>query len=249
MWILSNMMAQQAASLGSDGKGISVIAEETRTIANFIQKQVERAIFDNDEIQPNNMRSIAFHLNILTLNCAFECSKIGERCKPAVVCDEDIRLLAREISNLFGGNSKKYEGLIPLPKERIKSIDDTKEFLLLKIAGIDVVEYLANIEEVCTDLERTDTHVKLRGMEVPLIDVCDLLNKLPQGSTYVIFRTPWAKQNKVYAVAADINCIFHSSIGIPKRIPKNTPLSPYLREYWESENEMPFMFMNWPKMA
>jgi len=38
-------------------------------------------------------------------------------------------------------------------------------------------------------------------------------------------------------------------IGIPAVIPAGTPMAEYIREYWESENDAPFIFMNWPKMV
>ena len=248
LWLLANMTAQQAAALEIEGRGIAVVADETRKIANRIQELVERALFEEEEIQPDTVRDIAFYLNILALNSAIESSRIGWRGKPTVVCVEDIRILANEISLLIDGNDSKHETMIPLPKDCLTSVKQG-EFMLLHMAGVYAAEPLANIKEICIDAERAGNRLKIRGMELPLIDSLSMLGKPNEASCYVVLHTPWAKQNKTYAVTANVSCLFFSPIGKPISAPPGAPLAGYIREYWESENDIPFLFMDLPKMV
>jgi hypothetical protein len=253
LWLMANMIAQQAATLGSDGRGIAIVSDEARKMANKIQKVVELALFEDGEINSDSVKNTAFHLNLLALNSAIECENIGTRSKPAAVCVEDIRNLAQDIFMLFDESNTKgygYHGSTPVLKDRIKSDNASRGFLLLNIGGVYVTELITNIREVCLGVEHIDTHYKLRGREITFVDGFRIIGK-PMGklTTYVILNTPWAEQNKLYAVAADVACIFYSNIGICKPAPTNIPLAEYFREYWESENDLPFLFMDWAKMA
>ncbi len=249
LWMLANTTAQQAATLEMEGRGLAVVSNETRKLAQKVYEMVERALFEDREIKPGNMRDVAMMLNLLALNSAIESHHIGWRGKPAAVCADDIRCLAYELAMLFDNSEpKRCDGITPIPKDRITSADNCNEFLLLNVAGVTVVERLANIKEVCMLNECTETHIKLRGMEIPLIDGHKLIGKPKGESAFIILQTPWAEQNKTYAVAANVMCIFCSPIGKPVDAPTDMPLAKYVREYWESENSEPFYFMDWPKM-
>jgi hypothetical protein len=86
-------------------------------------------------------------------------------------------------------------------------------------------------------------------MDVPLIDCFKTLNKTQDEQIIVLLHTPWAKQNKLYAVAADVLGLFYSPTCVPASVPSDIPLAEYVREYWESENDLPFIFMDWTKMT
>ena len=86
-------------------------------------------------------------------------------------------------------------------------------------------------------------------MEIPLVDGYKMLGKTKEVQTYVIMWTPWAKQNKIYAVAADVLCLFFSPIGKLIDTPPDMPLAGYVRECWENEHGQPFYFMDWTKMV
>ena len=250
LWLLANMMAQHSAAL--DVRGLAVVAEETRKMSERILGLTERALFGEEEIKPDDVRDVGTQLNLLALNSAIETSKVGFRGKPAVACVEDIRNIAYELTVLFDGNHapKRYEGVVPYPKTGMTSVAHHNEFLLLNIGGVAIVEPVANVKEInMCDAERTDSRIKLRGMEFPLIDAFAMLGKTQAEPAYVILYTPWAEQNKTYAVAADVSCLFFSPTGAPAAAPADAPLAGYAREFWESENDMPFLFMDWPKMA
>lgn len=251
LWILANLTAQHAAALKmEEGRGLAIVAEETRNLASKINDQVGVCLFGDGEVEPGNIRKVALKLYLLALNAAIESTRAGAWGKPSAVCADDIRSLAYEVALLFEENSdiKRFSGMTPMPKTRISSVDSVSEFLWMDIAGVRVVEPLINIKEVCMGNDHTGTHIHLRGMEIPLIDGFRLLDRPKTEPAFVILQTPWAEHNKTYAVTADALCIICCPIGKAVDAPANMPLARYVRECWESENDEPFYFMDWVKM-
>ena len=252
LWILASMTASQAAWLASDGKGMAIVAEETRTMAIKVNNAVEKALFDNEEPNKDKLTPLALQINLLALNNAFEAARLGHLGKQAAVSAEEIRNLANEILCLFDTESEEKAGKIarPWPADVMSSLGRGAEFLGFGIDGITFYESLYNIQEVCSPLcERKNGNIVLRSMELPLIDGYKLMGKTKSETAYVIVQTPWAEQNKLYAVAADISGIHFLPIGKPIDVPSEMPLAKYVRECWENENGEPFYFMDWTKMA
>lgn len=249
LWILANSSAQQAAALGVEGRGLAVVSDETRNFANRINALIESCLFEGGEIKPGNTHDLAMQLYLLALNAAIESSRMGWKGKPMAVCADDIRRLAYDVAALLDANNspKWFNGITPFPKNRITSIDEPKEFLLMNIAGITVAEPLVNIKEVCVGYFG-ETHITLRNIEIPLVDGYKLLGKPKENSAFVILQTPWAKQNKTYAVAANVLGLFCCPIGKPVNAAADMPLAKYVRECWESETDEPFYFMDWVSM-
>ena len=244
---LALMTASEAENLGRDGRGMAIVAEEARAFINRISIIVERALFDGDELDEAKIIPAARQLNLLALNCAIEAYALDKKGKIAAVCAEEIRNLARAIADLFNKGGR-YDGFTPMPKNRIKSVSTSKAFLLLDIAGVSVVESLSNIKEIF-EMPHSGTHLSVRGTEIPLIDMYKTMGKTQEMPSYVVLNTPWAAQNKLYAVAAEVSCIFECSIGLASGVPDNLPFGEFVREYWESENDMPFLFMDWVELA
>lgn len=251
LWILATLTATQSASLVNEGKGLAVVADETRNLANRINDAVEKAMSEGEDIDKDKIIPLAFQLNLLAFNCAIESSRIiGSKGKQAAVCADDIRNLAYEIICLFDEASaaKKNQTVSPWAANP-SSAARNGEFLLLSAGGIKFVEPLVNIKEVCVISERGDSSITIRNMELPLVDVYRMLGEKQETLTHVIMWTPWAEQNKTYAVTADVSFIFFSPIGKPVDVPADMPLAKYVRECWENENGEPFYFMDWTKMA
>jgi chemotaxis signal transduction protein len=98
-------------------------------------------------------------------------------------------------------------------------------------------------------MERRGNTINLRGMELPLVDAYKMTGKAQEKPVYVITQTPWASQNKTYAVAAEVKCIHLSPVGRNMESPPPIPLVDYIRECWENEDGEPFFFMDWTKMV
>jgi chemotaxis signal transduction protein len=250
LWSLATLTATQAAVLANDGKGMAIVAEETRKMANKLIGAVERATFEDTEIDKNQIKELALQLNLLALNSAFEAYRLGYLGKRAAVCADEVRNLAYEIVCLFDKETadKAKQFVHPWPKNPLTSID-TSEYVHLDIGGIHVLENLDNVKEVCSYMEHKDGILNLRGMELPLVDGYRMLGKAQEIPTYVILHTPWAEQNKTYAITADVKCIHRTRVGKSLSAPKDMPLAKYVRECWENENGELFCFMDWTKMV
>ena len=251
LWILATMVATQSAALASEGKGVAIVAEEIRNLSNKVIYAVEKSVVDGEELNSEKIATIAFQLKLLALNGSFEAFRLRERGKQTAIYVDEIRNLAYEILCLFDKVSQERVRKIskPWPANVISSVNQGCECLQFNIDGIDFYEALDNVQEVCDPvLERRNGNIILRSMELPLIDGYKLMGKSKAETPYVIIRTPWADQNKLYAVAADIDAIHRFPIGKPIDAPSEMPLSKYVRECWENENGEPFYFMNWAKM-
>ena len=255
LWILATNTAMVAASLGRDGRGFAIVAEETRYRSNKLQHLVERAMFENEEIEAEKLKESAQGIMSLALNAAIESHRLRERGKQAAVCAEEIRSLAYALTTIIADDmplDRLPDAVIPRAKSPLTSVmSDSICFILLKTGDTYFVENLLNIEEVFCGLGKTkDSKIVIRGVEIPVICTQDYLNINNDNPTYVILRTPWVEERNQYAVAVDsFGCLFYSPIGSPVAPPADMPLAEYVRECWENENGDPFYFMDWNKMA
>jgi hypothetical protein len=258
LWSLATTTATVAAVLGHKGRGMAIVAEETRRLANHIKDVVAQAMEDKSEINSEKVIIYAEQLNYLALNTAIESARLSMDGKQAAVCAEEIRDLAFALRCLFDkGLTKDHKHVTtPWAAKPMTTVTAQGEFLLLDIGGIPVVEPLKNIREILvtgyTEMERQQGSIHARNRVLPLADGYKLLGKPQEArfyATYAIIDTPWAEQNDCYAVAAQVSCIFASPIGNPISVPADMPLAKYVRECWENENGEPFYFMDWGKMV
>jgi len=247
------MTASQAALLANEGKGLAIVADETRRLGDHVINAVEKAMIDGEEINKDAIMPLAFQLNLLALNNAIESSRIiGFAGKQAAVYAESIRILAHEIVCLFGEETAAEAKQNPSPwAAEPSSVAENGEFLLLNAGGINFVESLKNVKEIHVTPERGEGKVTIRNMELPLVDIYKMLGKEQEtpAPALAIIWTPWAAQNKTFAVTGYISGLFFSPVGKPMEPPSDMPLAKYVRECWENENGEPFYFMNWTKMA
>lgn len=249
LWTLARLSATQAAGLANDGKGLAVVAEETCKMANKISEVVERATFDGTDINKEQIVPLAFMLNLVALNSAIESFRLGHQGKQAAVCADNIRDLAYEIIRLFDQETadKTKQITHPWPRHPLTSINKG-EYLHLDVGGIQILESLDNVKEVCGYMGRKNGIVNLRGMELLLVDCYKMAGKTQDTPIYVIIQTPWAKQNKTYAVTAEVKGLQICPIGRHMEPPSEIPLAKYVRECWENEDGELFYFMDWSKM-
>ena len=253
LWIVAMIIARESAALENDGRELAVVADETRKLANRINSMVERMMFSGEEIKQGELVEVATMLTYLSLNSAIAALRKGQRGKQAAVCAEEVRQMAMGVIYQLAGEDEGPKMSIPLPRNPLVSIDNRVCFLQFSVAGIRFVENVNNIKEVVYGkwVERTDTCIKVRGTEISLIDGFKMLGKPREILNYVILRTPWAEQDKLFAVASEdfsTNTIFYSPIGRPMDTPADMPLARCVRECWEAEDGPPFFFMDWQKM-
>jgi hypothetical protein len=250
LWMMARLVTAQAAALGSDGRGLAIVAEETQKMTDKVNAAVEKAMFEDEEINKTLITELALQLNLLALNTEMESHRLGHLGKQSAVFAEDIRKLASDIVCLFDevAADKAKQFAHPWPKHPLTSIISA-EYLHLDIGGINILECVGNVQEVCAYQNRNADTLDLRGMKLPFIDCYKTLGKKQEVPVSVIINTPWAEQNKTYAVAADVKCIHITPVGKHIDAPRDMPLAKYVRECWENENGEPFYFMDWPKMV
>jgi len=250
LWILATLSATQAAGLANDGKGLAVVAEETRKMAEKVNGVVEKATFDGADICNDQIVPLAEMLNLLALNSAIEAYRLGHLGKQAAVCAEDIRNLAVEIVRVFDKDAagKATQAVHPWPKHPLTSAKKN-EYLYMEIEGMHILENLDNVKEVYGFVDQKDGVVHLRGMALPLVDCYQMTKKTQAVPVYVIVQTPWAEQNKTYAVAAEVKDIHLSPVGRSMEVLGGMLLGEFVRECWESESGEVFYFMDWPRMV
>jgi chemotaxis signal transduction protein len=248
LWIVAMDAAQQAGTLGD--RELAVVADETRKLATALGYAVERALFEDEDIKEEMLTDLALQLNFLALNSALVASRLGQRGKAAAVCTDEIRGLAFSVVNdLF--RKAEYAGYSPRPKACVKTVASNQEFVSFKIGEFIVSENIENVKEVIGPfVERTETHISFREQTVRLVDPFRLLGEKKDAASYVILQTPWADENKTYAVAVDaVIGLSFTPVGKSVAAPADMPLSAYVREYWDSESGEPICFMDWPKMV
>jgi len=254
MWILAAMAATQAAALGSNGRGFAAIAEEARSLTEKMNVVLDRTSFDGEELNSEMITDLAFQLNLLALNAAIESYQLDVIGKQVAVCAEEIRVLARCITQLVDSKSEENarNDTNPWPKNPLSSVNQSYCFLSFTIDGISVYENLNNIQQVVSGRHYAEKEgvLQLRKKSYPVIQGSKPAGKDSKHLYWVILRTPWAAQDGTYAVAADdINAIYASPIGASVNAPAEMPLAKYIRECWDNENGEPFYFLDWPRMV
>ena len=256
LWTCAANTALVAAALGRDGRGIAVVAEETRRLSDKVQNFIEKALFEDIEIKMEILKDAAQEIMLLAYNTAIESHWLDEKGKQAAVCAEEIRSLAYSLTTEISDDmplDRHPENVVPWAKTPLTTIISNNIcFFYFQASGTYFVENLINIKEVCYGLwvKENDNKITLRGNEFPVINLPKYLKKESGNIKYIILHTPWAEEKKDYAVAVDdFVCLFYSPIGTPILPPADMPLAKYVRECWENENGNPFYFMDWIKMA
>ena len=254
LWTCAANTALVAALLGRDGRGFAVVAEEARKLSDKMQLFIEQAIFENAEIDMGKLKDAAHEIMFLAYNTAIESHRLEEKGKQAAVCAEEIRSLAYSLTTEITDDipfDRHPENVMPWAKTPLTTVTSNNLcFFLVEAAGKYFVENLIYVREVCYGLKEENGMITLRGRKLPVVNLPKLLGTLSDKQKYIILYTPWAEESADYAVAVDdFASLFYSPIGTPVTPPADTPALEYIREYWESENETQFLFMDWPKMV
>jgi len=254
LWTCAANTALVAATLGRDGRGFAIVAEETRKLSDNMQSIIEKALFEDEEIKMEILKGAAEMIMLLAYNAAIESHRLEEKGKQAAVCAEEIRSLAYILTTEISDDvplDRQPENAIPWAKTPLTTvISNNLCFFLFRAGDIYFVENLINIKELCCGLMENNNKVIVRGNELPLINLLKHLGINSDNCKYIILRAPWAEKNNEYAVAVDdFTCLFYSPIGTPIPPPADMPLAKYVRECWENENGNPFYFMDWVRMA
>jgi chemotaxis signal transduction protein len=253
LWILAANTAMVAALLGRDGRGLAIVAEETRNMTEKMQHMVERALFEDEVIETEKLKNSAQQIMLLALNAAIESNSLHEKGKQAAVCADEIRNLSSMLFSEISADkslNKQPDIIAPWAKTPLTTISQYPTFILLKIGDIYIVENLLNVHEVFYGLPVNENGcLIIRDVELPVINIHKFLNSESEDTFFIALSAPWAEKSDKYAVIVDsVVFLFYSPVGKPITPPDDMPLAKYVRECWANENGEPFYFIDWTKM-
>ena len=216
-----------------------------REIALRISTALEAHLFENEALCEKLMVQLATTMHYLSINTSLEAHRYGERALPVVISADDIRGLTQHMLQLFaltptGGT------VIPQASEPLTSITGRELFMTFAIDGQQVVENLKFVQEITEPMPYSGDTLSLRGQMLPVIN----LGQSDDTASFLIVQTPWAGQNKRYAVAigTDITCnlLFSSPVGRAiDPASSQHPLAPNARECWASTTGNDMVFVDW----
>ena len=243
MWVLATMASHHAAALGMDGRGMAIVSEEARSVAERLHHKVAGALFDGEALQPEDFLVLSKQLRYLALNTGIEACALGERGKQATVCAEYIRAMARNVEAVFADApdtpyiTQRAPATpppwpqAPWPAQPLTTNNGGYSFLQFSIGGVVITESLDNIREVFWGHPVENGAVTVRGTQIPVIDAYPLLPAGRKESGYgiasgtvplpsnVLLRTPYTTPDKLYAVLVDFDSCHELYLALGTPIP------------------------------
>jgi chemotaxis signal transduction protein len=260
--IASNLMAE-TGRLGVNGKGMAVVAYETRAFADALFRAVDAmnsgSGFDAD------LSGLLTNMNLLLQNGLLEVIRVGKieesvhTSKSIAVALDEMRQLRDVLDELLENRRTLYLAT-PEASRPSPVTDASLQLFQATIGGLHFVENVRYVLEIFTYDKTTGIQygeLTLRKMRLPVIDVSAKLGLTERPAdknlgTALVINVDWHAKGSLYAVPVDgiaTNCIFHSRIGMRAQ-PKATGFPPeYTRECWDAAEEKQFVFLDWVKIA
>lgn len=246
-------MALCAAELGEQGRGMAIVADESRNFATKVQ-----SFLDSCDINKETISDATLEMRYLAVNGCLEMLRLHEnklhtKKKLAVIFDE-VRNIADDVAQAFDISSE-LPLILPRVLQKSTIVPDNivmssdLRFVVFEIGGKQFCESTTNVREIFLyPVDKiADTSVKIRGEDIPLLHCHSELNlQLPQKKflPLVIISANYQTIPTQYAFAIDgVPDIFFASIGRNVN-PKNIP-SEFIRECWNCEEERQMMFLNY----
>lgn len=262
-WHISSDLAVEAGRLGRNGKGIAIVANESRRIANILFQAIDK-IKTSGEFNID-LSDVLWQMNQLVLNGAIETIRLDElddsihTSKSISVAMENMRILTNNLVELLDNETVEY---IPTP-EITQPSPVTNNMLFLfqsAIGGVHFVENIRYIVELIAYRKNDgiiNNEIMLRGTKIPVIDCYNKFglinhkrNENPYGCAAII-NVDWYAPDNIYAVLVDdfnTNSIFRSKIGMRSEPKEIVFSSTYIRESWDAAENKQFIFPDWVRI-
>ena len=228
-------------------KDVAFIAEETRRMAEYIMKSLERNIFNgfqNSDFD-THMLNASRRASNLALNAGLLACKEKEHL-PLAVFAEDLRNFAVQLGEVYGKELKYFD----IPKISPKSAVITDMvFLFNATSGKYVwwenaffVKEIMFYEPEYIQGNRLIIKNEWRNMDMPFIKLGDV----PKDPSIVIISDAFDPK-KYYAILADfdIHALVNAHAGVNKPCASDIPV----RECWSASDGRDIMFLDWNKIA
>lgn len=241
-------LALLASGLGQYGKGMAIIADETRNIGIKLHK----LLISEDEASLSEIQDEILELKYLFVNGWLESLRLHEsqltpKKRISVIMDELINLV-KDIECALGIKSA-LPMVTPKVTERNKILNKSELFFLFTIGGKPFCEAMQNVLEVFLytpeECAKEPAMVNIRGYKLPLLDYYDKLSVAKNGAQTILrISTEYEKEPKEYALLIDgkpeIFCSYlgvsSQAVGVPKEL---------VRECWDCEENMQMQFLNY----
>jgi len=263
MWQLSLDIASQGAKLRTSGKGIVIVAEETRYLTEQLYKHYEQLLNTDDFYQNTDIIKTIQQVRLLSVNGVVEMLRLNMQSDET---NTQLPILLEALNNVSNdlielvSTSKTTECVRLEIKDKNLTTDHSIFLMTLKIGSQIFVENIQYVQEVfcynkVTDHELfdDDNNVIIRGEKISVIDCYDKLNLVNevelanQMGIAVVVDTKWDQNPKKYAILVDDIirwAVFKSPLGRDVSC-KEEPFSNYTRACWNSEHNQQLMFMDW----
>jgi len=263
MWQLSLDIASQGAKLRTSGKGIVIVAEETRYLTEQLYKHYEQLLNTDDFYQNTDIIKTIQQVRLLSVNGVVEMLRLNMQSDET---NTQLPILLEALNNVSNdlielvSTSKTTECVRLEIKDKNLTTDHSIFLMTLKIGSQIFVENIQYVQEVfcynkVTDHELfdDDNNVIIRGEKISVIDCYDKLNLVNevelanQMGIAVVVDTKWDQNPKKYAILVDDIirwAVFKSPLGRDVSC-KEEQLSNYTRACWNSEHNQQLMFMDW----
>ena len=267
MWQLSLDIASQGAKLRTSGKGIMIVAEETRYLTEQLYNHYEQLLDTDDFIQNTDIVKTIQQVRLLSVNGVIEMLRMNmasdETNTQLPVLLEALNNVANDLIELVG-TSKTTECVKLEIKDKNLTTDHSIFLITLKIGSQLFVENIQYVQEVfcynkVTDHELfdNDNNIIIRGEKISVIDCYSKFNlvnevELPnQMGIAVVVDTQWENNPKKHVILVDDIirwAIFKSPLGRDVSC-NEEQMSNYTRACWNSEQDQQFMFMDWKALS
>ena len=263
MWTIAINLTTEAARIdGESAKGLAIVAEECRNLAEKILLYVMETRFHGGQDEEfKGIADAAFQMNLLAVNGCIEnvrgktALNGGSDYRAVSVCMEEIRSLACKVATLVYKNEKNHVPQ-PIPEviSPLKSTEMSEYFLQYSIGGIPFVENVGNIGSIeYPEKSALQSEIfNLRGTDVKVIDLYKRFNlKNSKGERQEIM-VIWTDENKsnesLRIVPVDgVYGIIMSRIGYNVPPKAGHVFAEYARECWDVIGDDQFIFIDWQK--
>ncbi len=252
MYSLSQAWAHESVNLGPLGRGLNIVASETKKLYRELIQVLEKLKEGKRPDTGNELEQISEKIKILTLNSTIEAihtyEKIG---RPSLISANELKQLNYEFNNLIYSSEEDWlSGDVPEVLE-VNTITNAEfYFLKFNLQGLRYCENMMNIKEIFINRESLDftdqKQIDIRGVEVPLFYSDTSKNKTDDFGRYMLVIGTTLEDS--IAVPVDYlrsNDIFISPLGIRNEENDIQKRAIPLRESWKSKDKGFIDFINW----
>ena len=254
MYSLSQAWAHESVNLGPLGRGLNVVASETRGLYTELIKVLEKLKEGKSPDIGNELEDISEKIKILTLNSTIEAVHTYEEIgRPSLISANELSQLNYDFNHLIFTSENEWLSDDVPEVLNVNTITNAEfYFLNFNIAGQRFCENLLFIKELIINRESIDfanqKQIDIRGVKVPLFFNNPGINRTKDFGRYILIIGTTLKDSIAVPVdSLHINDIFTSPLGIKDEKKDVLKSEISIRESWKSKDNDFIDFIDWRK--